>query len=201
MSESKLGQVRHSDLSACAERILLRLAEQDDLLLSVEFTGMCFATNRAFDDAQLRTYHQATPAMLVPWEEIDLARITKIAVDGCGRKLDELDELLAPFDVDVIPAMSGTFANIVGRGVDKSRTIRMELDQLGIPPRSLAAFGDDLPDLGMLREAGLAIAMGNAVEAVKAVSAHVIGDCDTDAIGVFLRKYVLGPSTSPVIPA
>ena len=47
------------------------------------------------------------------------------------------------------------------------------LKKLGLSPEQAACVGDDLPDLPLLERAGLAIAVPNAVEAVKAKAQHV----------------------------
>jgi Cof subfamily protein (haloacid dehalogenase superfamily) len=44
----------------------------------------------------------------------------------------------------------------------------------GIDPEQIAAIGDDRNDVEMLREAGLGIAMGNAVEDARNVAGHVV---------------------------
>jgi 5-amino-6-(5-phospho-D-ribitylamino)uracil phosphatase len=45
----------------------------------------------------------------------------------------------------------------------------------GIPAERVVAVGDQSNDLGMLREAGLAVAMGNAIEPLRALAHLVIG--------------------------
>ena len=47
-------------------------------------------------------------------------------------------------------------------------------------------FGDDIPDLGMMKIAGLSVAMANADKSVKAIADVVIGDHDDDIIGRFI---------------
>lgn len=51
---------------------------------------------------------------------------------------------------------------------------------LGFAPEEIAAVGDDVNDAGMIRGAGLGIAMGNAIDAVKEVADRVVG---TNAAG------------------
>ena len=43
-----------------------------------------------------------------------------------------------------------------------------------IAPQEIAAIGDDANDVGMLRAAGLGIAMGNAVEAARAAADRIV---------------------------
>ena len=60
--------------------------------------------------------------------------------------------------------------------------LRWVAERAGIGPEAVAAVGDDLNDVEMLRGAGLGIAMGNAAEAVlEAADRSVAGN---DAAGV-----------------
>ena len=45
--------------------------------------------------------------------------------------------------------------------------------QAGIAPEAIAAIGDDVSDVEMLRRAGFGIAMGNAVEAARGAAGFV----------------------------
>ncbi len=55
----------------------------------------------------------------------------------------------------------------------------------------IVAFGDDFADIGMLKLCGVGVAMGNAIDEVKAVADCVIGDNDNDGIGKYLQNTVL----------
>lgn len=61
----------------------------------------------------------------------------------------------------------------------------------GLSLAEIAAFGDDTPDIGMLRLCGLGVAMGNAVPAVKEAADVVIGTNDGDGIALWLEARLL----------
>lgn len=65
--------------------------------------------------------------------------------------------------------------------VCKNRDIALE---------DVIAFGDDAPDIGMLKLCGTGVAMGNAIDAVKEAADVVIGDNDEDAIAEYLERTV-----------
>lgn len=54
----------------------------------------------------------------------------------------------------------------------------------------IIAFGDDYADIGMLKLAGVGVAMGNAIAEVKAVADIVIGTNDEDGIAEYLGGLV-----------
>lgn len=49
------------------------------------------------------------------------------------------------------------------------------LQKLGLTPEQAACVGDDLPDLPLLQKAGLAVAVANALPALKQAAHHVTG--------------------------
>ena len=65
------------------------------------------------------------------------------------------------------------------------------LEETGILPEEIIAFGDAENDLEMVRFAGIGVAMGNGVEAVKAAANFVTADIDDDGIEKALRHYRL----------
>jgi len=62
---------------------------------------------------------------------------------------------------------------------------------LGIAPDEMACLGDMPNDVPMLRAAGLAIAMGNAPEPVKAAAHAITEDNDHDGWALAIDRYVL----------
>ena len=78
---------------------------------------------------------------------------------------------------------------ITKKNVTKESAVRFACDHFGIDLKDTAAFGDDTPDIGMLQLCGTGVAMGNAVEAVKAAADIVIGTNDEDGIAKFLEEY------------
>ena len=81
--------------------------------------------------------------------------------------------------------------DIIAKGGGKMAGIKRYLDIIGIAPEEIIAFGDAENDLEMLRFAGIGVAMGNAVESVKAVADYVTADIDDDGIEKALRYYNL----------
>jgi hypothetical protein len=60
----------------------------------------------------------------------------------------------------------------------------------GIAREEIMAVGDDVNDVEMVREAGLGMAMGNAVAAVKAVADHVALTNDQDGLAAALKELI-----------
>ena len=52
----------------------------------------------------------------------------------------------------------------------------------GGKPEDIVVFGDGHNDISMMRQAPISIAMGNAIDALKAKAAYITDDCDKDGI-------------------
>lgn len=75
--------------------------------------------------------------------------------------------------------------------VDKGTGLAALCDYLHIPLSDTIAIGDAENDVSMLRTAGLAVAMGNALDAVKAEADTVAPDCDHDGVADTIERYLL----------
>ena len=61
----------------------------------------------------------------------------------------------------------------------------------GLSMQDVVSFGDNYNDLSMLEAAGTGVAMGNAVDEVKARANIVIGDNESTSIAEFIYRQLL----------
>lgn len=71
------------------------------------------------------------------------------------------------------------------------------LERFSVRPEEAIAFGDTENDIGMLRAAGIGVAMGNADEATKAAADYVTADCDEGGIARALERFVFSDPEQP----
>jgi hypothetical protein len=64
--------------------------------------------------------------------------------------------------------------------------------QLGVPPAEIAVIGDGGNDVAMFENAGLSIAMGNALPAVKAQAHLVTATNAEDGFAMAIERFILG---------
>ncbi len=62
---------------------------------------------------------------------------------------------------------------------------------LGIKPEEIVAFGDNHNDIGMLRLAGLGVAMGNAHDEVKAAADYITLSNAEEGVAVVIEEMIL----------
>ena len=100
------------------------------------------------------------------------------------------EEMYAPF-VDRLSGMftSDYYFEYTAKGVDKGKAIEAVGKHLGILPEEMMAFGDADNDIAMLKYVGHGIAMGNAMDSVKAIADDVTLDNNHDGIAAALVKY------------
>ena len=87
----------------------------------------------------------------------------------------------------------GHILEVVRPGVSKWSALAALAEMRGVPPARILAIGDDRNDAAMLAGAGTGVAMGNAVDEVKAVADWVAPPNDQDGAAVAIDRYVLSP--------
>ena len=76
-------------------------------------------------------------------------------------------------------------------GVNKGKAVRLLARMLEIPLAEVLVFGDAANDIQMVREAGIGVAVANAVHEVKEAADYVTGSNDEEGAAKFIEKYVL----------
>lgn len=89
------------------------------------------------------------------------------------------------------PRYTGYMCEIAPVGVDKWTAVESLAKSWDISHDEICAIGDDVNDVGMIRSAGLGVAMGNAVDAVIAVADRVAPSNDEDGV-VEVSRWILG---------
>ena len=81
------------------------------------------------------------------------------------------------------------FTDITANGADKGKGILAIARHDGLDPRHTIAFGDGGNDTSMICQAGIGIAMGNAIDALKQQADYVTTSVDDDGILNALRHF------------
>jgi len=77
---------------------------------------------------------------------------------------------------------------IRSRDASKDAALRVVCSSLGVSLNEVLAFGDDYGDIGMIRDAGVGVAVQKAREEVKAAADYICGDCDSDGVSVWITE-------------
>lgn len=82
-------------------------------------------------------------------------------------------------------------ADVTVRGADKGDAVRGVAASLGVDAANTYAFGDGINDLSMIEAAGHGIAMGNAMDELKAAADYVTASIDQDGVALAMRHFGL----------
>ena len=77
------------------------------------------------------------------------------------------------------------------KGIDQDVGLKKLCEHLGLPLEQTIAVGDADNDTMALKTAGLAVAMGNATEPIKALADVIVADCDHNGCAEAIDKYLL----------
>jgi hypothetical protein len=80
---------------------------------------------------------------------------------------------------------------VVAGRVDKADALATVAEFYGIDPDRVLAIGDAPNDLGMIRWAGLGVAMQNAWDEVRAAAHFIVPSNEHAGVAHAFRKYVL----------
>ncbi len=77
------------------------------------------------------------------------------------------------------------------RGVDKAAATAILADMIGVELGQMAAAGDSYNDLPLLQACGLAVAMGDAPEELKAIADYIAPSAEEDGLAVAIEEFIL----------
>jgi 5-amino-6-(5-phospho-D-ribitylamino)uracil phosphatase len=147
----------------------------DEKLLDIFQLG-----NPKITTGDLRDFLQDSPtSLLIHTEEDDLVKIRKHLSEVHAEVIDHRS-WAAPFHV----------IEIIKSGLNKAVGLKKAADYFQIPAERIIAFGDEDNDLEVLEYAGRGIAMGNAVDQIKAVADDVTLTNEEDGVGAYLENIL-----------
>ena len=111
-------------------------------------------------------------------------------------RMDQAATVLPQIEESVRAFSTATFSKpnyleILPLGVNKARAVSVLAAALGLELGQVAAIGDAPNDLEMLREVGLAFAMGNASDEVKATADSVVGSNDQAGVAQAVKEILI----------
>ena len=118
------------------------------------------------------------PKLLVAVPETDVANVIRELRDKFRNEADVMQS-------------SPNYIEIVRPGVSKARAMLALAEKRGIRAEEIMALGDSGNDIEMIRAAGLGIAMGNAIPAVKEAADEIAPPCEENGFAKAVRKFVL----------
>jgi len=173
--------------------VSMALASDSHIRVTLEIEGHQFATNWNWDPETLWQRNSATPDMVLSLEAGLRLQPCKIALGALGADyLQTAERLRQQFGdtLSVVPQSDEAVLNITSGVATKTNALRKLLTPHGTALADVLAFGDDLPDLDMLKACGIPVAMANAFPEVKAVCPYLTASNDNDGVALVLEKML-----------
>lgn len=173
--------------------VIPMIDKEDYLYVNDVYSGMLDLPDGAFNIIE----YEARGGNFKLSEIDDLAAfatfpINKILIAAQPEYLQKIAPALhAPFDEIVTAAFSAPFYfEFTDKGIDKAKALNTVFPEMGIHSENIIAFGDGHNDRSIIEYAGIGVAMGNAVDALKEIADNVTLSCDEDGIAAGLEKYL-----------
>ncbi len=160
--------------------------------IAIEMDGYKFGVNWTIEPSVLWRQNSATPDMLLSLEAALELEVSKITLGGTEARITEIIGGLKNQHGDSISIVQSSYDNpllmVTPAQATKPNALRRLLDSSQIPLDNAVAIGDDIPDIEMLRECGISIAMANAIPEVKALCSYQTVGNDDDGVAVVLER-------------
>lgn len=162
--------------------------ELPDALYAVEDLGVGFRVSAPFPPDELSGEHT-----LVPFEELASAPATRVVIRAPESTPEEFHEIVERVGLHEVSYAVGWTAwlDLAPGGVSKASALEEVRRELGVEPFATLAIGDGENDLEMLRWAACGVAMGHALEVVRAAADEVTGTIDDDGAVEVLRRVLV----------
>ena len=137
---------------------------------------------------------QGTPRPVTAPPVDRLAEVGKIfVIHPLVERVDlvALVEPLVPTEINVTTS-GAVFVELTPEGADKGAAVARLATELGIDRSEVVAFGDNQNDLSLLRWAGRGIAMGNALDLVKAAADETTASNTEHGVARVVEAIVAG---------
>ncbi|MCI8431423.1 MAG: HAD family phosphatase [Lachnospiraceae bacterium] len=130
-------------------------------------------------------------ALAQSWEEEGTGP-NKLLIAGDPETVRRIEEEMKWMDLPEVDMARSSehYLEIFPKGVTKGEALAAVCEKLNIRLEETIAFGDQELDVPMIQKAGVGIAMGNAIEDVKAAADYVTRSNNDSGIAYALEQYL-----------
>ncbi len=137
--------------------------------------------------------HHNQPEQLVlhtDYSDVPNHRLGKICFAGLHLTLLQVADQI-PRDTYSVTFVNKRWIEVQTANISKGIALRKVMFLAGVEPEETAAIGDGENDIPMLKEAGLAVAMQNAMAGVKNAADETAGSCFDEGVAEWIEKNLL----------
>lgn len=191
---SKTGQILFSqDMDTAEARRVYNLAKEKNAMFIVWSQNRLYASELSEKTEFYEDITSTKAALLEDFEKLLSDGITKMLWYESPEILDGYIEELkqAGFENTTFTKSRAYFLEFFSNRTSKALAMAKLGEYYGITKDEMIAAGDQTNDLPMIQYAGLGVAMGNAVDSVKAAADTVTDTNINEGVAQFIEKYLI----------
>ena len=186
--------VFHQPLSVNLAKKVVKLARKmdPDVVISVEVLDKWY-TDHVDDTLPTETSKRFDPDFVGPLSAFLTVPVTKLMLLAPPEKLKPIHQMVRDkFADDIAILISDDYLiQLVHKQVDKAGALKLVAERYHAPREQVMAIGDAPNDLGMIRWAGLGVAMDNGWDRLKQEADVIAPANDDDGVAHVIQQYVL----------
>jgi hydroxymethylpyrimidine pyrophosphatase-like HAD family hydrolase len=165
------------------------LQQHPHALVAVEERGIGYRVNRHFPVGEL-----SGEIIVTDLDDLIQEHVSRVIIRDPDATADDFVELVRTLGLHGTDYVVGWTAwlDLSPMGVSKASGLEYVAAELGLAAADVLAIGDGRNDIEMLRWAGRGVAMGQAVDEVRAAADDVTADVDDDGAARELERWFPG---------
>lgn len=179
-------EVVHEETFDARAAVSAVLQHHPNALVAVEERGIGYRVNRPFPFGEL-----SGDMIITEVNEIVAGPVSRVIIRDPEATADDFVELAANLGLHGTDYVVGWTAwlDLSPVGVSKASGLQIVCDELGVDAADVLAIGDGRNDIEMLRWAGRGVAMGQAIDEVRAVADDVTATVHDDGVATELHRW------------
>ena len=172
---------------------IARLLFEKGIAFHAYFDDQMYAPRMSQYTAEYEAKYGARSMILEDIDEYGRRESLKYLVLVAPEELDAVEPVVRSVAGESLTVMRSQpgLLEIISSRASKGQALRHLADHFGISISETMAIGDSENDIDMFSTAGIAVAMGNAPEYVKAASGFVTGSNDESGVAMAFRRFGL----------
>ena len=179
-------EVVHEETFDARAAVAAVLEHHPNALVAVEERGLGYRVNRHFPQGEL-----SGDMIITDVDDMVAGPVSRVIIRDPEATADDFVELAAKLGLHGTDYVVGWTAwlDLAPVGVSKASGLQIVCDELGVDAADVLAIGDGRNDIEMLGWAGRGVAMGQAIEEVRAAADDVTGTVHDDGVATELAQW------------
>ncbi|MBL4933435.1 Cof-type HAD-IIB family hydrolase [Clostridium paridis] len=167
--------------------------EKEFINLAEEYSSDKEEIAKIVEDMKKHTYGNSLIVEdIIDYIKVNNLKVCKMEVkSSSAEKLAIIKDKIGKIEDISITSSYKNNLEFVHKSVDKGSALEQLGEKLGVNPKEIIAIGDNLNDLGMIKAAGLGVAMGNAIDELKEQANFVTVSNDEHGVAQVIDKFIL----------